>query len=74
MLKVNSLVQFLSLPPNSSFMYFNNQMSSRHIIQDIVERKPSYINYRIMKNGSQLLPVGGENWNSKGKKKKKKNL
>lgn len=27
-----------------------------------------------MKNGSQLLPVGGENWNSKGKKKKKKKL
>lgn len=31
MLKVNSLVWFLSLPSNSIFMYFNDQMPSRHI-------------------------------------------
>lgn len=27
-----------------------------------------------MKDGSQLLPVGGENWNSKGQKKKNPKL
>lgn len=36
--------------------------------QDTVEGKPSYFNYRIMKDGSQFLQVGGDNWNSKGKK------